>query len=144
MKWKSHMDKIILEMLANGTPPSSIPGNIMACSKYMLPNYDVVKEVPCVEYIRNLRDVLKLTSKTLSAKCVGESKIIKQVHSNETIKRGKSVLGVVNSVLQEDDWIKTICLVGDIIPENGTAEEQSREIIQSFSDGGKLLENWRD
>ena len=75
---------------------------------------------------------------------VGRSLKIKQLHADETTKRGKSVLGVVTTILQENNKLKTICLAGDIIPENGTAEVQTKEIILSFAEGGRFLDDWRE
>ena len=143
-EWKPGVDKLILEMLSNRTPPSCIPSNIVACAKCFLPNSKVVKELPCVKYIRELRDVMKILTRTLSAMEVGRSLKIKQLHADETTKRGKSVLGVVTTILQENNKLKTICLAGDIIPENGTAEVQTKEIILSFAEGGRFLDDWRE
>ena len=105
-KWKPHVDKLILEMLSNQTPPSCIPANILACGECIVPNS---------------KDMMKILTRTLSAMEVGHSLQIKQLHADETTKRGKSVLGVVTTILQENNKLKTVCLAGDIIPKNGTA-----------------------
>ena len=88
-EWKPHVDKLILEMLSNRTPPSCIPSNILACAKCFLPNSNVVKELPCVKYIRELRDVMKILTRTLSAMEVSHSHQIKQLHEDETTKEEK-------------------------------------------------------
>ena len=87
---------------------------------------------------------MKILTHTLSAMEVGRSLQIKQLHADETTKRKKSVLGVVTTILQENNKLKTICLAGDIIPENGTAEVQTKKIILSFAEGGRLLDAWRE
>jgi len=49
------------------------------------------------------------------------------------------VTNVILSVLQKDETLKTVCLAGDIIGADGTAEEQVRKIIQSFGEGGNCF-----
>ena len=144
MEWMPHVDKLVLEMLFNRTPPTCIQANILATARTFMPGTDIVKEIPSLSHIRNLRTVLLTTTKTLAAYEVGNAIQIKQTHSDETSKRQTGVLNVVNGLLTKDNELKTICLAGDIIPENGTAEEQSKAVVQSFSDGARLLDLWRD
>jgi len=142
MEWLPHVEKLILEMLANRTPPTCIQSNIIAFCGHILPGQDVVKEVPSVKHIKNMRTVQLTIAKTLAAMRVGKSIKIKQVHSDETSKRQAHITNVVVGLLQADNTLKTICLAGDLICADGTAEEQSKGVIQSFSDGGRLLERW--
>ena len=51
-------------------------------------------------------------------------------------------MNVVNNLLTQEGELKTICLAGDIISPNGTAKEQCKALIQSFSEGARLLERW--
>ena len=37
-----------------------------------------------------------------------------------------------------------MCLAGDIMPEDGTAEYQSAAIVDQFTESGKLLKGWRE
>ena len=67
-----------------------------------------------------------------------------QLHTNETSRRQVSIVNVVVSIVESDNQLKTICMSGSIIPLDGTAEEQSRAIIGSFHESGKLLKAWRD
>ena len=67
---------------------------------------------------------------------VGKSMKIKQVRSDRTSKIESHITNVVVGLLQADNTLKTICLAGDLICADGTAEEQSKGVIQSFSDGG--------
>ena len=57
MEWMSHVEKLILEMLANRTPPTCIQSNIVAFCGHILPGQDIIKEIPSVKHIRNMRTV---------------------------------------------------------------------------------------
>ena len=94
--------------------------------KVFLPNTEVMIELPSLTTTRKLRDMMKILNRTLAAKEVGCSLRIKQLHIDGTTKKGKSVLGVVTTILQKNDKLKTICLASDIIPRNGTAEEHTK------------------
>ena len=143
MMWQFHVEKLILEMLANRTPPSSIQANIVSFCSHILPGQDVIEELPCVKHIRDMRTVQLTVAKTLAGKRIGDAKQIKQLHTDETSKLQTQVTNVLLSILQEDDTLKTVCLAGDIIGADGTAAEQVREIVQSFGEAGRLLEKWR-
>lgn len=142
MEWTARVDKLILEMLYNRTPPTCIQANILATARAFFPSGDIVKEIPCVKYIRNMRTTLLTITKTLAAYEIGNAKEIKQTHSDETSKRQAGILNVVNTVLNQNNELRTICLAGDIIPPNGTAEEQSKAVVGSFAEGGRLMECW--
>ena len=40
-----HVDKLVLEMLANRTKPICVQANILVCAKVIHPNWEVVKEL---------------------------------------------------------------------------------------------------
>jgi hypothetical protein len=143
-EWLPEVDKLILEMLANRTPPTCIQANIYAMSQVIHPTIDVVKELPCIKHIKNMRTVLSYNTKALAAYRLGNAKVWNQLHTDETARRQSSIVNVVISILECDNQLKTICLSGSIIPLDGTAEEQSRAIIASFHESGKLLKEWRE
>ena len=144
MQWKSNVDKLILEWLANRTPPSCIRVNMVSMALAINPQSEIVKEVPCVKYIRNLRTVLSLVTKCLAGQVVGSCTKIKQLHTDGTSHKGTEIVNLICRILTDDKQLKTICLAGDIIPEDGTAECQSTAIVNQFSETGRLLEGWRD
>ena len=123
MMWKSNVNKLILEMLSNRTPPSSIQANIISFCSHILPGQDIVTELPCVKHILDMRTVQLTIPKTLAAKRIGDAKKIKQLHTDETSKRQTQVTNVLLSILREDDSLQTVCLAGDIIGADGTAHE---------------------
>ena len=86
--------------------------------------------------------MLLTITKPLAAYEIGNAKEVKQIHTNKTSKRQASILNVVNNILNQNNELKTICLAGDIMPVNGTAEEQSKAVIGSFAEGGCLMECW--
>ena len=54
MNWTPEIDKLILEMLANRTPPSCFRSNLEATARTILPHQKIVMEMPCTRYVRGL------------------------------------------------------------------------------------------
>ena len=78
MEWTARVDKLILEMLYNRTPPTCIQANTLATACAFFPGGDIVKEIPCVKYIRNMRTTLLTITKTLAAYEIGNAKEVKR------------------------------------------------------------------
>jgi len=127
---------LILEMLANRTPPTCIQSNIVACCGHILPGQDITKEIPGVKHVWNMRTVQFTIAKTLVAIRVGRSPKTKQLHTDETSKCQTQITDIVLSLLRDNKSLKTICLAADLIYADGTAEEQSKGVLQYFSDWG--------
>ena len=72
-----HVDKLILEMLANRTDPTCIQANIYAVAHTIFPNEDVVLELPSIKHIKNIHTVLALFSKYLACHHIRTAKEIK-------------------------------------------------------------------
>jgi hypothetical protein len=53
-----------------------------------------------------------------------------------------SIVNVVISIITSDNELRTICMSGSIISNDGTADEQSHAIIGAFNDSQHLLEDW--
>ncbi len=143
-EWLPYVDKLIIEMLANRTPPTCVQANLYAMAKVIMPNFEVIKELPSLRYIRNSRTTLWLVTKTLAAYQLGKAKDWKQLHTDETSRCQTSLVNVVMSYLMEDDEFRTICLNSAIIAENVMASSQSRAIIGSFQESATLLKKWHD
>ena len=105
-------------------------------------NFEVVKEIPCVRHIQVLCTVLSDVTQAVTGKTISEYTNIKQLHTDGTSHKGTEIVNIVCSILKKDNKLKTICLSGDIIPEDGTAACQSAVIINQFSKSGQLLERW--
>ena len=51
MEWMPHVDKCIIEMLANRTQPSCVQANIHVVCKIVHPTREVVQLLPSLRYI---------------------------------------------------------------------------------------------
>ena len=143
-EWLPHVNKLIIEMLANRTQPSCIQANMFAMSHTLQPEQDIVKELPSLKYIKNLCTVLLYITKALTVYWLAHVKEWKQLHTDEMSRCQVSIVNVVISILCGDNELKTICMSGSIISKDGTADEQSHTIIGAFNKSGCLLEEWRD
>ncbi len=143
-EWLLHVDKLILEMLVNCTPPTCIQANIFAMSRVLHLEIDIVRELPSVKHIKSLRTVLSTVTKTLAEYQLGHAQNWKQLHMDETSRCQISIVNVVISIINNDNELRTICMSGSTTPKDGTADEQSRAIISAFHDSGCHLQEWRD
>ena len=89
-----------------------------------------------------LHTVLSDVTQTVAVKTIAESTNIKQFHTDGTSHKGTEIVNIVCIILNKDKKLKTICLAGNIIPEDGTAACQSAAIVNQFSKSGQLLERW--
>ena len=103
------------------------------------PNFDVVKEIPCVRHIQVICTVLFDVTHAVYIKTITESTKIKPLHTDGKSHKGTEIVNIVCSILNSDNQLKTICLAGYIIPKYGTAACQSAAIVNQFSKNGKLL-----
>ena len=142
MEWNTNSDKLILYWLDNRTPPSCIQVNLLSVALAINPNFDVVKEIPCVIHIQVLRTVVSDVTQAVSGKTIAESTKIKQLYTDRKIHKGTEIVNVICSIINKDNQLKTICLVGDIIPEDATSACQILAIANQFSKSGQLLERW--
>ena len=142
MEWNTNSDKIILNWNSNCTPPSCIQVNLLSMALAINSNFEVVKEIPCVLHIQVLQTVLSDVTQAVAGKTISEYTNIKQLHTDGTSHKGTEIVNLVCSILNKDKKLKTICLAGDIIPEDGTAACQSAAIVNQFSKSGQLLERW--
>ena len=143
-EWPYYVDKLILEMHFNMTPPSCIQASIYATARALFPFHYVVMELPSLKHIKNMRTVQALVTKCLAADQIAKAKEWKQLHTDETTRRQYSIVNAVTGVLDENKKLKNICLTGSIICDDGTAEEQSKAIIAAFKESGKMLDEWRE
>ena len=125
MEWNINSDKLILEWLANRTPPSYIQVNILLVEMDTNTNSEVTKMIPCIKYIKNMHSALSLINMCLAGKAIGNSIQVKQLHSDATIHKGIEIMNFVLGVLTNNKKLITICIACDIIPEDGTTECQS-------------------
>ena len=123
-------------MLTNRTPPTCIQANIYAMARVVFPNQKNLIELPSLKHIKNIQKVLSLITKSLAAYSLGNAKVWKQLHTDETEQRRTSLVNVVITLLDNDDNLKNICLSGSIIAEDKSSEEQSQSVISYFDEAG--------
>ena len=110
----------------------------------MSPNVDLVNKLPSLKHIRSLGTVLSQLSRTLAAMRLGNAEEWKQLHYDETSRRQISLTNCVMSILNKDKKLETICISGSIITKDGTADVQSKAIVESFYESGEFLNRWRE
>jgi hypothetical protein len=142
MEWMVECDKLILELLANRCPPTSIQASILAMELSFFQGHDIVRKLPCLKSIRNMITVLLQTTKFLAAYRLGSNESWKQLHTDETSRRQISMVNVVVGLLGSDGILKSICLSGSIIAKDSTAVNQSHAMISLFTESLQLLADW--
>ncbi len=142
MEWTVECDELVMELLANRCPPVSIQASILAMARFFFHGQDVVCELPCLKSIWNMQTVLLRTTKPLAAYRLGSADAWQQLHTDKTSLRQISLVNVVVGLIGSDGILRSICLLGSIIAEDSTAENQSRVIISSFTESSQLLANW--
>jgi len=133
MEWTVELDKLVMELLANRCLLTSIQACILVMARSLSPEHDVVRELPCLKTIRNMRTVVLRVSKTLAALRIGKSPTWKQLHTDKTSRRQISLVNVVVGLLGSDGALRSICLSGSIIAKDSMAENQSHAIIACYS-----------
>jgi hypothetical protein len=87
MEWTIEVDKLVMELLANQCPPTSIQACILVMARSLYLGRDVVCELPCLKSIRNMHMVVLRVTKTLAALQIGKSPKWTQLHTDETSRR---------------------------------------------------------
>ena len=64
--WGPVVTQLVVEMLANGTPPSAISANILSVCRLLIPDAPIIEELPSIRFIRSCRTVLLHLAKTLA------------------------------------------------------------------------------
>ena len=75
VEFNINSDKLILEWLANCTPPSCIQVNILSMAMDTYHNSEVANMIPGIKYIKNMCSALYLFTKSFADKAIG-----RQVH----------------------------------------------------------------
>ena len=140
MECNTNSDKIIFIWLANRARPSFIQVNLLSISLAINPNFEVAKDIPCVRHIQVLLTVLSDVTQTVAGKTFSESTKIKQLNTDGTSHKGTEIVNIVCSIINKEKQLKSICLAGDIILEDGTATYQIAAIVNQFSKNRQLLE----
>ncbi len=130
-------------MLAHRTPPSCVAPNILSAAEILLPNVNIIQELPSIWFVRSCRSVLLHVTKTLASYQIGKANSYEQLFSDGTSRRQTSIQNVIIRLLL-DGGFKTITLSISIIADDETSESLSKSIMQTFKESGALLDAWRD
>ena len=122
MEWTVQCDKLVMELLANRVPPTSIQASILAMARSFFHGHDIVCQLPCVKSIHNMRSTLLQTTKSLAAYWLGSTESWKQLHTDKTSCRQISLVNVVVGLVGTNGVLRLICLSGSIIVEDSTAK----------------------
>jgi len=79
MEWTVQCDKLVIELLANRVPPTSIQASILGMVRSFFHEDDIVHELPCVKSIQYMRSTLLWTTKSLAAYRLGSADSWKQL-----------------------------------------------------------------
>ncbi len=79
MEWTVQCDKLVIELLANRVPPTSIQASILGMVRSFFHEDDIVHELPCVKSIQYMRSTLLWTTKSLAAYWLGSADSWKQL-----------------------------------------------------------------
>ena len=77
------------------------------------PNFEVVKEIPCVWHIQVLLTVLSDVTQAVAGKTIAESTMIKKLHTDGTSHKSTEIVNIVCIILNKDNKLKTISLATD-------------------------------
>ena len=143
LEWSESVTQLVLEMLSHRTPPSCISANILSVVKVILPNYEVIKEVPSVEFIRSCRGTLSYFTKLLAAVELAKAPVYLEQHADGTSRRQ---IEFYNNIIRiaVDGGFKNVTLDSCILTRDGTAEMQRDGILRSFQTGRLMIQRWRD
>ena len=87
MEWNTNTDKLILNWIANRTPPSCIQVNLLSMALAINPNFELVKEIPFVRHMQVLSTVLSDVTQAVAGNTIAEYTNIKQFHTDRTSNR---------------------------------------------------------
>jgi hypothetical protein len=89
-----------------------------------------------------MRSTVLWVTKSLAAYFLGSAESWKQLHTDEMSRRQISLVNVIIGILETNGKLKSICLLGSIIAEDSTAENQSHAIILWYTELAQLLADW--
>ena len=106
MEWNTISDKLILNWLANCTPPYCIQVNLLLMALAINHNFEVVNEIPCVRHIQVLRTVLSDVTQAVAGNTIAESTKNKKLHTDGASHKGIEIVNIVCSIFNKDKKLK--------------------------------------
>ena len=90
-----------MEILVNGTPPSTITPNIASHVALTSPHITIY-ELPSISYARNFRTVLRIIDETITAYCLAKANKWQQLFTDGTSSRYIALQNLIISVTEDD------------------------------------------
>lgn len=130
-------------MLSHQTAPSCIAPAIQSVADYLQPDYNVVRQLPSIEFIRYSRGTLSFLTKLLGANKIGHAKSLVEFHADGTKRRQVDIQNAILRIAKEDGGYENVVLDSAILSEDETAEMTTDAILRSFQNGRRMLAAWR-
>ena len=143
VEWSDTVTHLVMELLAHRTPPSCITSNILTVAKVLLPNYECVKELPSVGFVRGCRGTLSYLTKLLASDELARAPKYIEQHSDGTSRRQISIQNNIIRIAVEGGY-KNVTLDSACLSVDETSEMIADSILRSFSSGRVMLQEWRD
>ena len=134
---------MVVELLSHRTPPLSICPNILSVVELLMPNSDIIKELPGNRFVRYCRTILAQVSQTLAAYNIAVADTIEQSHTDGTSVRQTAMQNFVVRATK-DGVEKKITLSSCILSETESAESIASAILQEFNHARSLIKQWKD
>ena len=140
--WPHWVVEIVVELMANGTPPASVAANILTICEILIPNQKIVQELPSTGWIRSCRGITNYEAKTLAAYQVAWVEQYRQLFTDDTSKRHIPLQNLTLGWLIKQGF-KSVCLNNCILSEDETVEAVTLSLLLAFKEGRRLLDAWR-
>ena len=141
--WPHHVVLLIMEWLSNRTPPSCIAANIVSLCSIIMPSADIALELPTTCYIRTVRSLLVVVTKTLAAYTVARVPRFHQIYTDGTTRRQTELINMLIGYVT-DEGLKTVTLDNMIISPEKKSLSTAQALMQSMENAQKLLKGWRE
>ena len=141
--WPHWVVEMVIELLSHPTPPSCISANILTIAEALLPDMQVVHELPGLSWIRDARGLMTYLTKTMAAYQLAIVETYDQLFTDGTSRRHTPMQNVVIGWMSEQGF-KTLVLNNAILATNETGEAVTLSIIRAFKEGSKMIEIWRE
>ncbi|KAK1740661.1 hypothetical protein QTG54_008756 [Skeletonema marinoi] len=141
--WPHHVVLLIMEWLSNRTPPSCIAANIVSLCSIIMPSADIALELPTTPYIRTVRSLLVVVTKTLAAYTVARVPRFHQIYTDGTTRRQTELINMLIGYVT-DEGLKTVTLDNMIISPEKKSLSTAQALMQSMENAQKLLKGWRE
>ncbi len=145
LAWPHHVLLMIMEQLSNRTPPSCIASNILSTTAAIMPSAvdNIVKQLPTTRFVRSVRSILVVTTKTLAAYVVAKLPNFQQIFTDGTSRRQHELINVLIGYTT-DDGIKTVTLDNMILAADKKSISTAKAIMNAMDNAQQLLRGWID